>query len=149
MPRFSGSRLILGPELFGRKTPERGQDGPLIPVGDFRLGTRLTDAMNCRQQQVMSCRWSGFRWLPHRFQDIPYTGTLSRHPECSRKSEFPSGGFDRNGGGAIFQQLRHALGGAQIGLFDDARLTVDAGTHGNVVVKLVSLLLRDDRRHIG
>src|SRR5215475_13820888 len=71
---------ILRAESFGRKTPDRGQDGFPIPIGHLRLGSWLTDAMDCGQQQVVGWGWSRLRRLSYRFQYVPNAGTLSRYP---------------------------------------------------------------------
>src|SRR5271157_2852037 len=54
----------LRAETLGGKSPLGGEDGALVPVGDFRLGTGIADAMNGCQQQVVSRARSGTRRRP-------------------------------------------------------------------------------------
>ena len=44
---------ILGAEMFGREGPEGLQNGGAVLIGDLGLGSRLADAMECRQQEIM------------------------------------------------------------------------------------------------
>ena len=46
-------------------------------------------------------------------------------------------------------QLGDLLGGAEIGLMNDAGLAVDAGAFDDVVIELVAFLLGDEASHIG
>jgi len=50
---------------------------------------------------------------------------------------------------AIANQLGDFFSGAEVGLMDDAGLTLDAGAFDDVVVELIAFLLCDERRHTG
>ena len=63
------------------------------------------------------------------------------HPRVTR--------FQRHRSGTILDQRSDFLGGAEIGLMNDAGLAVHASAFDDVVVKLVGLLLGNEGRHIG
>src|ERR1700735_1079667 len=141
---FKGVPEGLRSKAFGGNMPERRQDGGAIPIGDFSLGARLADAVDGRQQEVVSGRGSGAWRRPERLQQIPDAGLLSGGPEGSGQAKLAGGGGQGDGGEAIADQLGEFLGGAEISLTNDAGLGVGAGTFDDVVVEFIAFLLGEE-----
>jgi hypothetical protein len=72
-----------------------------------------------------------------------------RQPERAGQAEVDRGGLQRQRRGALLDQGGDLLGGAEIGLMNDARLAVDARAFDDIVLALVGLLLGDKGRHTG
>jgi hypothetical protein len=105
--------------------------------------------MNRGQQQIMCRRGARSGLRPERLKEFKDAGLLSGEPQRARQTQIERRRFQRYRSGAIFNQRGDFLGGAQIGLMDDAGLAVDASAFDDVVVKLVGLLLGDEGRHTG
>ena len=115
----------------------------------FGLGAGLADAVNGGQQQIVGSGGAGAGLGPERLQQGEHAGVLRRQPEGARKAEVDRGGRKRERGGAVLDQGGDALGGAEVGLVDDAGLAVDAGAFDDVVVEGVGFLLGDEGGHTG
>jgi hypothetical protein len=74
-------------------------------------------------------------------QQVPDAGLLSGGPEGGGQAKLAGGGGQGDGGGAIADHLGEFLGGAEVGLMNDAGLAVDAGTFDDVVVELLPFFL--------
>jgi len=111
----------------------------------FRLG--LTDAVDGGQQQVAGRRRAGSGSGPELLQYAQETGLLCREPERAGQSKVARSGGPRDRGSAVLDQSDHLVGGAEIGLMDDAGLAVNAGAFDDVVVvvELVAFFLGDER----
>ncbi len=125
------------------------EDGATIPVGDFGLRTRLADAVNGGQQEVMGSGRTGARRWPDGLQDAERSGVLSGQPERSGQPELDGGGGNGNRRGAVLNEFGDSFGGTEVGLLNDAGFAVDAGAVDDVVIELVGLFLGHDGGHIG
>ena len=105
----------------------------------FRPG--LTDALDGGQQQVAGRRRAGSGHRPELLQDLPESGLLGREPERAGESKVARSGGPRDRGSAVLDQSDELVGGAEIGLMDNAGLAVDAGAFDDVVVELVVFFL--------
>src|SRR5580704_701202 len=104
----------LRSEALRREVPQRVQDGRVIPVGDLSLGTRLTNAVNSGQQEIVSRRRGGAGRRPERLQQRKDTGLLGGKPEGAGQSEIAHGGGYGYGGSAVLDQGGDLFGGAEI-----------------------------------
>src|SRR2546430_11366630 len=68
---FEGVPEGLRGKAFGRKPPLGSEDGPIIPVADFRFWTGITDAVNGGEQEIVSGTGSRTRRGPQGFQQWP------------------------------------------------------------------------------
>src|SRR5271157_693057 len=118
-----------------------------IPIGHFRFGAGLTDAVDRRQQQIMSGRGSGAGPGPEGLQQIPDAGLLRCCPEGHGKAKLARRRGQRDGGGAIAHHLGQLLGGAEVSLMNNAGLALDAGAFDHVVIELVAFLLGHEAWH--
>jgi hypothetical protein len=66
---------------------------------------------------------------------------LGREPERAGESKVARSGGPRDRGSAVLDQSDELVGGAEIGLMDNAGLAVDAGAFDDVVVELVVFFL--------
>jgi hypothetical protein len=103
-------------KAFGRKTPLGSKDGLLVPVADFRLRAGIADAVNGREQEIVSRSGSGTRSRPQRFQQRPHTGLFCSQPQGAGETEISQGGGEGDGGGLLLDEFGEFFGGAQIGL---------------------------------
>ena len=94
-----------------------------IPLGHLRLGPRLTDTVYGGQQQGVCWGRAGTWRGPKRLEPIPNPGLLRHRPESRWQTKLAQGSRHGNGGGAIADHCGQLLGGAQIGLVDDAGFT--------------------------
>ena len=86
---------------------------------------------------------------PEGAEGVEGAGAGGGEPEGAGQAEVAGGGLEGDGGGLLLEQGLDALGGAEVGLADDAGLAVDALGDGDVVVELLVLALADDGGHIG
>ena len=82
-------------------------------------------------------------------KQLENAGAPGCQPEGSGQAEVQSGGLQRKGRGAVFDERGHLFGATEIGLVNNARLAVDASAFDDVVVDLLAFLLSDERRHTG
>lgn len=134
---------------LGREAPKGVENTLAIPLGDFRLWSRLADAMNGGEQKIVGRRRTGARSGPERGQGGESAGPLRGQPERAWEAESHRGGRERNRGGGALDQSGDALGRAEVGLMDDAGLAVDAGAFDDVIVERVGFLFGDERGHTG
>src|SRR5262249_9718394 len=127
--------------------PERLQDAMVIPVGDLGFRTRLTDAVNSGQEQIMRGRGSGAGLWPELLQQGEETGLLSRQPQSAGQAEGAQGGGKRHWGWACPNQSSLLVSGAKVAMMDDARFAGAASAFDDVVVDLFAILLRDEASH--
>ena len=73
------------------------QDGTVIPIGNFGLGARLTDAVDGGQQEIMSRRGAGAGLRPERLQQSKDAGLLSGEPQRAGQAEIARGGGQGTG----------------------------------------------------
>src|SRR5229473_8450799 len=123
---FEGVPEGLRGKAFGRKTPLGSEDGLLVPVADFRLRAGIADAVNGREQEVVSRSGSGTRSRPQGFQQRPHAGLFGRQPQGAGETEISQGGGEGDGSGLLMDEFGEYFGGAQMGLMDDPGLAVDA-----------------------
>ncbi len=97
----------------------------------------------------MSGAWSGARSRPQSFEKRPHAGMLSGQPQGTWESELPQGSREGHGGGAFLDEFGEFFCGAEIGLMDDPRFTIDAGAFDEVVIESVALFLFDEAGHQG
>ena len=76
-----------------------------------------------------------------------HTPVLSGRPQGGGQAKIAGGSGQGDGGSTIADHLGQLLGGAQVGLMDDARLTFDAGTFDHVVIEFVAFFLGDEAWH--
>src|SRR5438876_9836550 len=122
---FEGVPEGLRGKAFGRKPPLGSEDGPIIPVADYRVWTGITDAVNGGEQEVVSGTGSRTRRGPQGFQQWPQAGLFGSQPQGAGEAEVSQGGGEGDGGGLLLDEFSEFFGGAQIGLMDDAGLPVD------------------------
>src|SRR6267143_4118845 len=84
---FEGVPESLRGKAFGRKTPLGSKDGLLVPVADFRLRAGIADAVNGREQEIVSRSGSGTRSRPQGFQQRPHAGLFCSQPQGAGKTE--------------------------------------------------------------
>jgi hypothetical protein len=72
---------------------------------------------------------------------------LGREPERAGQSKVARSARPRDRGSAVLDQSDELVGGAEIGLVDDAGLAVDASAFDDIVVELVALFLGDERSY--
>jgi len=140
---------LLGGEPLGCKAPLRTQDGAVIPIGDFGFRSGLADAVDRGQQQIMRRRGTGVSSGPQRLKQFEDARALSCQPEGAGQAEVQSGGLQRKGRGAAFDERGHLFGATEISLVNNARLAVDACAFDDVVVEMVAFLRGAERCHIG
>ena len=124
------------------------QNGSAVPVGHLGFRPGLTDAVDGGQQQVAGQRRARSGSGPELLQYPKQTGLLGREPERAGQSKVARSGGPRDRGSAVLDQSDELVGGAEIGLVDDAGLAVDAGGFDDVVVvvvELVAFFLGDER----
>ena len=131
------------------KAPQRGQERATVPVGDLGFGSGRADAVQGGEQQIVGRGRAGTRLGPEGEQQIEHARALGGEPERTGQSELQRGGREWNRSGAVLNQSGNALGRAEIGLMDDAGLTVDAGALDDVVVELVGFFLGNEGSHRG
>ena len=78
---------------------------------------------------------------PERLEQFKDAGLLGGEPERAGQAEIDSGGSDGTRSGTVLDQRGDFLGGAEIGLVDDAGFAVDAGALDDVVVELFAFFL--------
>jgi hypothetical protein len=74
---------------------------------------------------------------------------LGGEPQGTGKSEVAHGGGEGDGSGVLLNDLGEFLGGAEVGLMDDAGFAVDPSAFDEVVVEAVALFLFDETSHKG
>jgi hypothetical protein len=87
---------------------------------------------------------SGTRRRPQGFQQVPHAGLLCGQPLGAGEAEVSQGGGEGDGGGILLDEFSEFLGGAEIGLMDDAWFTVDAGAFDEVVENRFNSYARND-----
>src|SRR5207302_5660390 len=85
----------------------------------------ITDAVNGREQKIVSRTGSGTRSRPQGFQQWPQAGLFCRQPQGTGKTEVTQGGGKGDRGSILLDEFSEFFGGAEIGLMDDAGFTVD------------------------
>jgi hypothetical protein len=138
---------MLTVESLRRQIPKRTQDGAVIPAGYFGLGTRLTDAMDRGQQQIVCGRRSRAGLRPERLEKLKNAGLLSGEPQRTGQTHIKSRGLQWDWRCTVFDQRGDSLGGAEVRLMDNAGLAVNASALDDIVVEFVRLLLGDEGRN--
>ncbi len=106
----------------GSNSTCRGTSAAGIPVGDFGFGAGLTDAMNGGQQEVVSRSGTRARRRPKREEEVEDAEVQSGEPESAGRAEVERSSGQGDGGGAVLDEGGDPLGGAEVGLVDDAGL---------------------------
>ena len=144
---------LLRTESLRRKIPQRTQDSAVLPavlpVGPLGFRTRLTDAMDRGRQQQMRGRRTRAGLRPKRLEEFEDPGLLSGEPQRTGQTDIDSCGLQWDGRRTVFNQCSDLLGGAEIGLVNNAGFAVNASALDDIVVEFVCLLLGDEGRHIG
>src|SRR5256885_11579037 len=132
---FEGVPEGLRGKALGRETPLGSKEGPLVPATDFGFRTGITDAVNGREQEIVSGTGSGTRSRPQGFEQRPHAGLFGSQPQGAGEAEVSQGGGEGNRGGLLLDEFGDFFGGAEIGLMNDAGFAVDASAFDEVVVE--------------
>ena len=84
---------------------------------------------------------------PQGFQHAKETGVLRGEPESPGQPEVARSGGEGHRGSTVLDEGGDLVGGAEIGLADDAGFALDAGAFDHVVVEFGALLLGDEGGH--
>src|SRR5256885_9150916 len=138
---FEGVPEGLRGKALGRETPLGSKEGPLVPATDFGFRTGITDAVNGREQEIVSGTGSGTRSRPQGFEQRPHAGLFGSQPQGAGEAEVSQGGGEGNRGGLLLDEFVVFFGGAVISLMIDLGIVVLASAFVLVLVLLGWLML--------
>src|ERR1700740_3075965 len=112
---FEGVPEGLRGKALGRETPLASKEGPLVPATDFGFRTGITDAVNGREQEIVSGTGPGTRRRPKGFEQRPKAGLFGSQPQGAGEAEVSQGGGEGNRGGLLLDAFGGFFGVAGMG----------------------------------